>query len=262
MKPEAHRMITDIAISRCGDVLSEKMKSFKTEIIQGTDDEDSTQFYSRITNWHFYRANDLIPKTVNRYYGECKTTSEDILQKRIDDMKSFSTDDKEYYNNLGRVIHHIQDMSTPSHVVPVYHALFIKDHFEKYMVKHINESDLRDAVLLDNEVIDFKSIYNKSAIETLNYVDNTSFNAEDIYSITVDLPLSMFWESYNPNKNSIKGFGSYGTLHKAFKKIKDKTEVSVDDYTIQKEELDKINVYVYNKALQDTCEALIYANQL
>ena len=44
---------------------------------------------------------------------------------------------------VGRILHHVQDMSTPSHVVPVYHGLVVKDRFET----HLHQEYLNDDVM-------------------------------------------------------------------------------------------------------------------
>jgi hypothetical protein len=261
MKTEAHRLVTDLAIQYCKDILCDDIKQNASYIIDGISDEDETQLYTRITNWHFYRAtNSQIPKKYRRWYGNCRTTSEYIFSLRLLNMKYSEDGSKEYYNNLGRVLHHIQDMSTPSHVVPIYHGIFTKDYFEKYMVKNINNKNknILDKIFkLDNTIDSLESLYNSSAIATQKYIKDIPFKAIDKNNVTVDLQLSKFWRSYDSNYESIEGFGTYGDLHKGFKK---KIGNDINGYKMIKEELDKINIFVYKKAIQDTCDALIFVN--
>ena len=117
MKPTTHKKITKLALEFCKDKLSSKILEHSSNIIQGSDDEDTSNKISRALNWHFYRTeNSKIPKRVKLLF---KTTSEDILNKRINSMNGCDENSDKYYNYLGRIIHHIQDMSTPSHVMPI-----------------------------------------------------------------------------------------------------------------------------------------------
>ncbi len=258
METGAHRLVTYLAIQHCKNLLCDEIKQNALLIVNGTSDEDETELFTRITNWHFYRAaHSQIPKRYRSFYGNCKTTSEYIFSLRLLNMKHSIYDSREYYNNLGRVLHHIQDMSTPSHVVPIYHDLFTKDYFESYMVKNINRNALDKTFKLDNIIDNLDSLYNSSALATLDYIERTSFKAIDKNNVISELPLSKFWRNFDSQNKSIEGFGTYGDLHKGFKK---KIGSDVNGYKMIKEELDQITVYIYQKAIQDTCDALLYVN--
>ena len=55
MKPVTHKTITRLALELCKDKLSSKIFEHSCSIIQGSDDEDTTELIKRATNWHFYR---------------------------------------------------------------------------------------------------------------------------------------------------------------------------------------------------------------
>ncbi len=253
MKPYVHKKLTEIAIKKCAHLLNLTKKN-KLAIIQGSIDEDKTPKIERITNWHFFRGNNTrISKNTWLFFLKCKPTSEDIFSQRITELRDSAKGSSEYYNNLGRVIHHIQDMSTPSHVVPIYHAIIIKDYFESYMKKNIDKLELGTNLIFTNETISFKKLYTRSAKATLKYIKKTTFKAKKDNN-TIDLPLNKFWLNHKQQEDKqYKGFGTYGNLHKFFKNSKKRVGyIKIDS------ELAKINTYICNKAIQDTCDALLY----
>lgn len=83
-----------------------------------------------------------------------KITSENILNKRIKEFEELVEKNSfKRYNKFGRILHHIQDMSTPSHVLPIYHGpkfpLYlspkkIEDYFETFMCKNNDNITLKN----------------------------------------------------------------------------------------------------------------------
>lgn len=259
MKACVHKTLTAIAIKRCGDKLSEAMQYFDNEILRGVVDEDAITS-ERMLNWHFYRSNE---KIASKCYIVCKPTSEDIFAKRIKEMKKYKKDDKRRYNNLGRILHHIQDMSTPSHVIPVFHGGNIRDYFEEFMSKQTNTDTLEEKVVLGNSQKNFTTLYEDAAKETLEYVENTTFELKPVETNghKQTLFLNEFWQNCEQNENpKLKGFGSYGPLHSCF--LSTATDFCNCPSKIAYGELLKIHTYICNKAIQDTCDALFYAATL
>jgi len=267
MKACVHKTLTAIAIKRCGEKLSEAMHDFANEILRGVVDEDAIT-PKRMLNWHFYRSNEEIE---TKCYMIFNPTSEDIFHKRIKKMNKYGKDDKRRYNNLGRILHHIQDMSTPSHVIPIYHGptlslkdkLNIKDYFEEFMVKQTNTDTLGEKVILGNSQKDFNALYKDAAEATLEYIKTATFELKDVESDGRKkiLRLNEFWQNYEQNENpKLKGFGSYGALHSYF--LSTTPDFCNCPSNIADGELLKIHTYICNKAIQDTCDALFYASSL
>ena len=257
MKACVHKTLTGIAIKRCGDKLSEAMHDFANEILRGVVDEDAIR-PERMRNWHFYRSNKRIGgKKLIKY------TSEDIFHKRIKEMNKYGKDDKRRYNNLGRILHHIQDMSTPAHVIPIYHGIIIKDYFEEFMSKQTNADTLGEKVVLGNSQKDFTTLYEDAAKATLAYIKTATFELKEveINGRKKILPLNEFWQDYHQHEDpKLKGFGSYGPFHEYF--VSTATDFCNYPTKIAHGELLKIHTYICNKAIQDTCDALFYAAAL
>jgi len=259
MKACVHKTLTKIALQRCGDKLPKTMHKFSDEILRGVEDEDDAR-PERALNWHFYRSNRKI-KT--KEYLFCKPTSENIFAKRIKEMNKYGKDDKRRYNNLGRIIHHIQDMSTPSHVIPIFHGGKTRDYFEEFMSKQANADALGEKVVRGNSQKNFTTLYKDSAVATLEYIRNTTFELKEVKTDgqKQTLYLNEFWQNHHQNEDpKFKGFGSYGPLHGCF--LSTATDFCNCPSKIAKGELLKIHTYICNKAIQDTCDALFYAAAL
>ncbi|MBP5954885.1 hypothetical protein ICA16_04340 [Pseudomonas anatoliensis] len=109
------------AYQRCpGVTLPEQLAE---ALATGTDAEDSNllTLHQRITNWHFYNRNKKLEP-----FWFANRSLDVIFSKRIEKLNALlvepDADLVEVYEQAGRVLHYIQDMSVPGHVVPAYHA--------------------------------------------------------------------------------------------------------------------------------------------
>jgi len=217
MKPINHKRITEISLNFCKDKINAKILEYKNEIIQGSADEDETQLLSRALNWHFYRQeNSPTPKKVKFIFYP---TSENIFQKRIKQFQS-EKDLKKKYNILGRIIHHIQDMTTPAHILPIYHGpglpfywnkIFIDDYFENFLAKNNNLIEVPEINLENLEKFEsFWDAYHKTAETTLSEILKINLPSEK-------RPYSKFWKHWTEEEwDEVSGFGIYGNEHQKF----------------------------------------------
>jgi len=133
MHPKTHQALTRFTLTTFESSLPEVIKVHAEEIIHGTKAEDGWWEPARALNWHFYRREGSpIPERTR--WLRMRPTSEHIFAAHLAKMQSYAVDDPRRYRYLGRIVHHIQDMSTPSHVRPVYHDPLVHDHFESFMV--------------------------------------------------------------------------------------------------------------------------------
>ncbi|WP_221740596.1 hypothetical protein [Achromobacter denitrificans] len=121
---EMHPAYTKQAVTayrHCGGgTLSEQQAEAYAD---GTEAEDSNlvTLGQRAANWHFHNRDGKLQDGwfVNR-------SLDVIFAKRNDELEALLTarklDTEKIYKQAGRVLHYIQDMSVPAHVVPVYHA--------------------------------------------------------------------------------------------------------------------------------------------
>lgn len=109
------------AYQRCAGVkLPEQLAE---ALAAGTDAEDSNLLTlpQRATNWHFYNRNKKLEP-----FWFANRSLDVIFSKRIERLNALlvdpDADPVAVYEQAGRVLHYIQDMSVPGHVVPAYHA--------------------------------------------------------------------------------------------------------------------------------------------
>lgn len=257
MKPITHATITRLAIQHCKGKISDRICRHTHEIVQGSIDEDESPWtgFSRLRNWHFYRSNSDLPEKVIFF----KTTSEDILSDRIETLEKADRSNRKFFNYLGRVIHHIQDMSTPSHVIPIYHGpkvpfLFKKtyDYFESFMEQHdcrISLDEVPGEINIGSldKYSDFKKIYESSADDMLQNVLKINGESNGLYF--------KYWKPYGKKgseQQKVKGFGLYGKDHDDF--INPDEEIIDSLFDIQ----DKITKH----AILSTCKAVLLADRI
>ncbi len=118
--------------------------------------------------------------------------------------------------DLGHIIHHIQDMASPPHVVPVAHDL--TDGFEDHVkVTASIDSDLSCLQISQFTTTEnFQKIHTETAQTTLNRVKTTRFDAiaESTTGTLLTVSLSAeaaFWQTSKSNS-----FGHYGFLGNHF----------------------------------------------
>lgn len=246
MKPEAHKHIAKEVLISTRLNLNFSDKEIKW-IIRGTSLEDWWSLRQRARNWHFYRSNDFINEKEKFLLGKSYTTSEKRVDKLVLKLKKSRAGKKKRYIILGRIIHHIQDMSTPSHVVPIYHGPGKEDVYETYMMKHIKD----DLSIIDNittviETESYRSIYEKFAKLTLSHLEN---ELVPLRSWTSDIKYEKIWIPFPQTQGKYIGFGDFGEYGNCFS-----DEVAINSINI---DIPKIYKHFCSQAAQSTYEALL-----
>jgi len=175
-------------------------------------------------------------------------------------MEGYGRADKRRYERLGRVLHHIQDMSTPSHVLPIYHGPDVSDHFETFVEEHdckITSNHLVSPTSIEDKTTLVK-IYENAATEMLKHLSEDGFDVVN-GETTTHLPYSVFWKHYTEEEyNKIKGFGVYDERHKYFV---DKNLLENNPHGITEQTLLSIQEQVTSRAIVNTCKALLLADK-
>jgi hypothetical protein len=113
---------------------------------------------------------------------------------------------------LGHALHHIQDMTSPPHVVPVMHGLgdtYEKHEIDGQKIAYAAASGNRDCGLELTDASSLEEILTQTARETLRLLGTTQIDAQGTSSKRFDE--SAFWL---PSSNN--DFGSYGELGNHF----------------------------------------------
>lgn len=244
MHPANHEDYTKVAL----DIFQQYLESgpVSQNVIEalcdasGSEDDPELQ---RGLNWHFYnnggriRNNPLIPGT-RTSENRVKNLAKD-LGKAIEEYNGGKNKDKLaiIINLSGRLLHHIQDMSTPSHVVPVYHGLVIKDNYERFgkvfagrisaaysltegsVEPHnstvtISKKEIEQSLARENCDTPI-GLYEKAAEDSLKYLDEVDFELK-VEGKKSNLTWKSFWrENGSPepkwnDSNDKNGFGTFG----------------------------------------------------
>lgn len=262
------------------------------ELIQGTDDEDNFS-PERAMNWHFYRReddHDFLQPFKGFFDVTYNPSSRSILTKRNNKFEELvqvhhlgsSRDSQEFFNLVGRLIHHVQDMSTPSHVVPVFHGpeffkdfRWAKDTYEKFsqinLHKYLEPGGtkpplLPEAICPCPVTQGFVEFYDRAAQNTLDFLKSNAAKFEmTMGTEPVMASCEIFWQPYDrhadPNQGKQnRGFGQYGPFEPYFGE--DKT-LRIDTVTcsIKFSSYEHIFTQFVKYAISDTLNCLLYVDQ-
>lgn len=246
MKPLDHIRITAEAVRQFvrlshGPVAPMLLQNSRL-VQKGAEDADISPIFTRATNWHFYNRNldlNVLHESVWPFMEPLTIhlSSDHILKRRYEQLKDETSKGslKDSCDLTGRILHHIQDMSSPSHVVPVFHGPLVPDSFETYLhdIYLADESRLRDfsSILATNRGplapqpgTTVLQLYQEAAESTLTLLKpgNSSCKAR-VNGQLIELPWSYFWadkDTYHqgdfPSECKFGGFGKFGPLGKHF----------------------------------------------
>ena len=187
-------------------------------IIVGSAREDAPS-WQRISNWHFFRSNDQMP--IWRGFRFDSRGRVQALQEQLHLCAA-----EERYELIGRLLHHIQDMSTPSHVTPIYHDGLFSDPYEGWLKRQVKSWPTAPAPLPPNLCASLSAdpakpldhYYQACAEATLRWLadEGQGVNAE-VDGRNERLPLQAFWPLYSAEtKGWLSGFASFGPLGREF----------------------------------------------
>ncbi len=254
-----HRIITKLAI----DYLNEHYPGYISDkearkIIRGNISEDGWNLKAIIRWWnqHFYAPqktkNWSRPKSIDVRFNR-------IAQRCFDRVNS-----RRYFHYVGEIVHHIQDVTNPSHVIPVFHFTNPKDRFD-------HQPNLGSLVIkpsINTQVkyqAPFKlAILSPTAQQTLKNLDS-KFDVtitKDGKSVKKQIDWSYFWKE-NPNA----WFGCYGSIGAPLKgehhDYYGRTIIvkGATHYEIEKSVYDEFSTQQLQLAVAKTAEFIYHAKQ-
>src|SRR6185312_2705869 len=143
--PERHGKYTEAAFTLYHDHCKPALLPCESvgSIVEGAKAEDALTL-TRACNWHFYnREGQVRWRGVNRNLDAVFRQRIRKLEKQLKTRKSHPS---EIYKVAGQVLHYIQDMTVPAHVVPIYHGPGHKDLVDGYSPDFCHVNSLRSAV--------------------------------------------------------------------------------------------------------------------
>jgi len=212
---EIHPLITDHAIKQynlCATTIGlPKYSDRHAKIISEYSGKEDDVTLDRVLNWHFYdhyRDSD--------YAMSAHKSLHRIFKERIHSLESALklSNDEDFYESAGRILHYIQDMAIPAHVAPNYHAKAEKK-WQKIFVR--NEPDSLDILMNPNNFTYVIAPGRCELLYELNEKKNEEYsNSQNIYfSLLQDL-LVTFAENTRKEIVETKFPGSKYTFEEEF----------------------------------------------
>ena len=313
MKTTAHKVISDITIRTCIDMLGDGFRSplerNRPTLVQATYDED--QWYKnheRITNWHFSPHPENNSQDSFRFGLRFHLYSRDVYKGHIDDFQNALSEladrprskrrEKDVFYQIGALLHHIQDMCTPSHITPIFHGpiapppfktaddameLFTEQNIHATLRDFREEVGLHDRPENRSEEDSFLQIYQDAAEDTRKFLKDTKiqlhpYTLKKDDTVALDKPkefsTGIFWKEYDFDNNpeegkATAGFGTYGPLEQYFGNGFGKTdtdaycEVKLDeqDYRLYWKDYQKLYLELIKLMVLNTIRGLQLADR-
>ncbi|WP_224366615.1 hypothetical protein [Hyalangium versicolor] len=190
---ESHRALTEAALDAArGSKGSPWLEAHRAEVMHGATAED-LNLHVKWTGWHHFYFPEGSLDTPLRRASDSRVR--ELWQEALEAARHGDLD--RAFDRAGHLAHHIQDMASPPHVVPVNHGL--TDRFERYGIHAaLTRIALREVPPLPGD-----EAQQQLARETLATVRN-----ETLATAQGPIPWSAFWTE--PSTRGPGSFGHYG----------------------------------------------------
>ena len=162
-------------------------------------------FWRGLFRWNFYNRDNQKPRSLMWVVETRLHRGFEQLVGSLDRSESLA----DRYSNLGRVINHLQDMTSPAHVVPVFVSRWwrfnVGDRFDEFPIDEVELNQQLGADCAQVRGI-IQDTVNTRYKDLLRLTAETTFSAvkEDIEGLP--FTWEVFWE---PDENT-GSFGEYG----------------------------------------------------
>lgn len=211
-------------------------------------------------NWHFYNNSGKIGEYRRYLFFNCNGSNEKIFAKRLAELKGLISEKapkEDIYEAAGRVAHHIQDMSSPPHVVPIYHTS--EDRFDKYLPGALPDSFSAETCksLMGKVNISPDELLQSAAVATISAISTP------VFFVGTGEVSGETWEKFwvGEDDKVYEGFISYGVYGNTYGKVvastREKNRIKYNQETF-------VNFFNErrNHAVIDSALMLLYVDQL
>jgi hypothetical protein len=260
--------------------LAEEFKRNIKKIQEGARLIKNGAFQQGSRTLHFFnRKNRFKPRDI-KLFGSLPLytiypTSEHSLRNYIQQLKDEISQgvSENRYILIGKILHIVQDMSSPANVVPVYRSPRSGDSFEDRLnskmglyLSHFNFNQDRFNRVCECSVGEdcLEYIYQDAAQKTLDRItkSDSEFSVE-VNGETIKAGWDLFWEDDDPTTsffykcklNSIKGFGRYGPLGRHFGQ--ERVDISKNRYVVNNRIYDDLCNFFVKKSIEDSLRVLV-----
>ena len=202
-------------------------------------------------------------------------TSEHSLRKYIQELGQNLAEglSKNSYHLVGKIMHLVQDMSSPPNVIPVYHTADGSDSFETRLnyklgsfLSGFNYNQERFNLVSECSAGEncIENVYQGAALTTLEHINSSKSKFDiEIDGKTKKAGWELFWDGDEQVRSSpsryrlhrIKGFGRYGPLGKHFGQ--EQVKVARQRYVVNSSIYDELCGFVIRKSIEDSLKILI-----
>jgi hypothetical protein len=164
------------------------------------DDPRNPKMLIRPFNQHFYN-----PRKEDWQWS--RSGSIDVRFQRMVRRLFGRIDREKYYYSVGELVHHMQDVTNPSHVVPVYHGPGKRDIFDEQCIRCLlpHKLTVKRAAVLEHAFPE--KLLNELAETTLTNLEKPFVIKKTTHGKTVNKTIT--WEDYWKDDNN-GWWGSYG----------------------------------------------------
>jgi len=255
-EPKKHEIFSNHAVSIYETCTGRAMpKEVSSAFVRGSVNEDEWG-RTRLKNWHFYNRD----KRIGRYWKfifYCYGSNEHVFCQRLNTLDGLFVSKApimEIYEVAGRIAHHIQDMSSPPHVMPIYHTS--GDKFDTHKPMH---EPVVDVAAICKEV-------NGPVVEPFKLLDDAAKNTlkavveKDVFAdgeTGINDTWMKFWGG--PDDQDLSGFKTYGDYGNLFGTIPPCESILCRAY--DSKAFDRFYSDRYIRAVTDTARVLIYLDR-
>lgn len=187
-----HRALTEAALKAAGSEARPLIAAHRDAVLHGATAED-LNLHVKWTGWHHFYFPEGSLHTALRHASDARVR--ELWEEALEAARH--GDLERAFDRAGHLAHHVQDMASPPHVVPVNHGLW--DRFERYGV----HASLARAPSRQVEPLPGAEAQQALARETLAAVRSDSLTTSH-----GPIPWSAFWSE--PSTRVAAAFGSYG----------------------------------------------------
>ena len=235
-----HSRITHQAIKEFNYCFDEKIDLYhELTIEQGNRSEDLDLLNKWIFYSHYYHPEKELQS--HRYESDVRVSFlEDEVKAGVYKPHNYWT-----HNRLGHMVHHLQDVTSPPHVVPVSHAL--NDGFESYPIS--DREFYKATNPFFNKCSFFDGLVPLTPLELLDLTARHTLNI--VKTPITELTWEAFWKESDDDS-----FGSYGFLGNNF----GEPLINVDgvQYTFLNQTYKDFNLSQFRSALDVTKRVLFW----
>ena len=168
-----HRRMTEQAVSELTQCFPQASQVLGLKwLIYGDLEEDLNVFRKDLTYSHYYHPG----KNLHMYRYDSSVRVGMLADLLDQSKKSGSGIGVSEMVEIGHVIHHLQDMASPPHVVPVDHNL--SDGFESFLFNGEISTGMSCEQLMASGSVDPKTLLDETAFETLKNVSERQTEIE------------------------------------------------------------------------------------